>query len=96
VLHRDLSGYTGSWRVARVDLAGTVLWDVALPVAEIEQLWEIGDVVLMVGPQQSSADIPSANPHTVLIALDARDGSIRRTDLESDPPPTPRESPAAR
>jgi hypothetical protein len=89
VLHRDLSGYTGSWRLARVDLASASLWDVALPIAEIEQLWQVGDAVLMVGPQQTSPDYPSASPHAVLIAIDAGDGSIRSTDLESDAPATP-------
>ena len=96
VLHRDLSGYTGSWRSRGSISPANTLWDVALPIAEIEQLWQLGDAVLMVGPQQVSPGTPSAAPHAALIALDARDGSIRSTDLESDLPTTPRGSGAAR
>jgi hypothetical protein len=84
VLHRELAGDAGVWRVARVDLAGDSLWDVELPITEIDQLWQAGDTVLMTGPQQLPADA-HPDPHELLIALAARDGAIRSTDLESDP-----------
>jgi hypothetical protein len=39
----------------------------------------------MTGPQRLPPEA-HPDPHEWLIALDARDGSIRTTDLESDPP----------
>lgn len=94
VLHHEVSPDADDWRVARVDLAGQVLWDVALPITAIDQVFQSGDTLLMTGPQQLAPDA-HPDPHEWLIALDARDGSIRTTDLESNldrdeaPTPTP-------
>ena len=85
VLHREVTPERGSWRVARVDLAGESRWDVELPIGEIEQLWRAGDAVLMVGPRAAES---GGDRHRLLIALDAAAGDIRSTDLESDPPAT--------
>ena len=87
VLYRDPTADAAAWRVARVDLGGESLWDVELPLGEIEQLWQAGDTVLMTGPQRLA---PGAHPdpHELLIALAAGDGAIRSSDLESDAPLT--------
>lgn len=85
VLHHEVSPDADAWRVARVDLAGQVLWNVALPITAIDQVFQSGDTLLMTGPQRLPPDA-HPDPHTWLIALDARDGAIRTTDLESDPP----------
>lgn len=88
VLHHEVSPDADAWRVARVDLAGQALWNVALPITAVEQVFQSGDTLLMTGPQRLP---PGAHPdpHTWLIALDARDGSIRTTDLENDQASTP-------
>jgi hypothetical protein len=86
VLYRELTVDTAAWHVARVDLAGESRWDVALPVAEVEQLWQTADAVLLVGPRNTAG---GGARHRLLVAMDVRDGALRATDLESDAPPTP-------
>jgi hypothetical protein len=85
LLHHEVSPGVDAWRVARADLAGQILWDVALPITAIDQLFQSGDTLLMTGPQRLPPEA-HPDPHEWLIALDARDGSIRTTDLESDLP----------
>ncbi len=68
--------------VARIDRNDATIWDVALPIAAIRQLWDTPDAVVMIGPESPRAD--QTNPRALLVALATANGAIQSYAVEAD------------
>lgn len=74
-------------RIVRVDLAARVLFDVALPIAEVEQVLAARSSVVLLG--RAPAQSEGGAPPLLAVALGPADGSVLFLDLSTLPAALP-------
>jgi len=89
ILHHDKVGGAGRLRLTRVSgPAGRVVWDAALPLADLEAAMYGERTVVFVGTEPNPAHDPrsevSRETHEKLVVIDVRSGTVATFDLTAE------------
>jgi len=75
-------------RLARLDAAGRVLWDTALPIAEVSAVVPGASNLILAGPLPASGGARTAPSSVALIAVEPSRGAVAAFDLGAERPIT--------